>query len=72
MNRTFRNGEPMITEGCLPDHGGFEKVILRCILYYNTRRVLENFPYTEKILAAGIRPHASDVWNYGKTQPGPA
>ena len=48
----------------------FEKVILRCILYYNTRRVLENFPYTEKILAAGIRPHASDVWNYGKTQPG--
>ena len=50
----------------------FEKVILRCILYYNTRRVLENFPYTEKILAAGIRPHASDVWNYGKTQRGPA
>ncbi|MFQ6806670.1 MAG: Mu transposase C-terminal domain-containing protein [Lachnospiraceae bacterium] len=48
----------------------FEKVILRCILYYNTRRVLENFPYTEEILAAGVRPHASDVWNYGKTQPG--
>lgn len=48
----------------------FEKIILRCILYYNTKRILENFPYTEEMLETGILPHASNVWNYGKTQPG--
>lgn len=48
----------------------FEKVILRCVLFYNTSRILERFPYTEEMLEAGIRPHAADIWNYGKTQPG--
>lgn len=47
----------------------FEKIILRCILYYNTKRILENFPYTEGMLSSGIHPHASDVWNYSITQP---
>ena len=48
----------------------FEKVILRCIVYYNSQRVIENFPYTEKMLAEGIKPYASDIWNYGLHQAG--
>ena len=32
----------------------FEMVILRCILYYNSQRVLGNFPYTEDMIQEGI------------------
>ena len=48
----------------------FETVILRCILYYNSQRVLENFPYTEEMLDARIRPFASSVFDWGRTQIG--
>lgn len=50
----------------------FEKIILRCIVYYNSQRIIENFPYTEKMLAEDIKPHASDIWNYGLRQIGAA
>ena len=48
----------------------FETVILRCILYYNSQRVLENFPYTGEMLDAGIRPFASSVFAWGRKQIG--
>jgi len=48
----------------------FEKVILHCIIYYNSQRVIENFPYTEEMFAAGVKPHASDLWNWGRSQMG--
>ena len=43
----------------------FEKVLIRCILYYNSQRIIENFPYTEEMLKAQILPHASDIFRYG-------
>lgn len=43
----------------------FEKVLIRCILYYNSQRIIENFPYTEEMLKAQISPHASDIFRYG-------
>lgn len=43
----------------------FEKIILRCIVYYNSQRVNDSFPYTEAMLAEGIKPHSSCIWNYG-------
>ena len=48
----------------------FEKIILHCIIYYNSQRVIENFPYTEDMIAAGVKPYASAVWNWGKNQMG--
>lgn len=48
----------------------FEKIILRCILYYNTQRILERFPFTEDMLSDEIKPYANEIWNYGKTQIG--
>lgn len=48
----------------------FEKIIIHCILFYNCKRVLENFPYTEEMLSQGIKPYASDIWNYGCGQDG--
>lgn len=43
----------------------FERVLIRCILYYNSQRIIENFPYTEEMMKAQIPPHASDIFRYG-------
>ena len=48
----------------------FEKIILRCIIFYNSQRVVEEFPYTEEMLNAGIKPYANCLWEYGKTLDG--
>ncbi len=48
----------------------FERIILRCIIYYNSQRIVDNFPYTEKMLADGVKPYASTIWNYGLNQAG--
>lgn len=43
----------------------FEKVLIRCILYYNSQRIIENFPYTEDMLKNKVAPYASDIFKYG-------
>lgn len=48
----------------------FEKIIIRCIVYYNSQRIVDNFPFTEQMLADGVKPYASDIWNYGLNQAG--
>lgn len=48
----------------------FEKVLLRCIIYYNSRRIIENYPYSENMLKANVKPYASDIWNWGVCQTG--
>jgi len=48
----------------------FEKIIIHCIIYYNSQRVIENFPYTEDMIAADVKPYASAIWNWGKNQIG--
>ena len=48
----------------------FEKVILQCIIYYNSQRIIENFPYTEGMIQNQIQPFASNIWEWGKTQTG--
>lgn len=48
----------------------FETIILRCIVFYNSKRVVENFPYTQEMLSARIPPYSSDIWNWNMSQPG--
>ena len=48
----------------------FEKIILRCILYYNAANLLEDYPFTDDMLAKGIKPYCNTVWEYGLTLPG--
>ena len=43
----------------------FEKVLIRCILYYNSQRIIENFPYTEDMLKNKVAPYASEIFSYG-------
>lgn len=46
----------------------FEKVILYCILYYNSKRVVENFPYTEDMIQSQVLPHSNAIFEYGTKQ----
>ena len=48
----------------------FHRVLLYAIIYYNTRRIIESFPYTQQMLDDKVAPHANTIWNWGKTQPG--
>lgn len=42
----------------------FEKIIIYCIIYYNSKRIVESFPYTQEMLDEGVKPHASEIWNF--------
>lgn len=46
----------------------FEAVLLHCIIFYNTKRIIQNFPYTDKMLEAEVKPCASSIWNWGCQQ----
>lgn len=48
----------------------FEKIVLHCIIYYNSRRTVEGFPYTETMIDAGVKPYANCIWNWSKKQMG--
>ena len=45
----------------------FEKIILHCMIYYNSKRIIENFPYTEAMIDAQVKPYASCIWEWGKS-----
>jgi len=61
-----RGGNDYRKDACLTLYE-FETVILHCIIYYNTKRLLENFPYTEEMLNDGVKPFANEIWNYNKS-----
>ena len=44
----------------------FEAVLIRAILYYNSQRTLESYPYTEEMISTSITPTATGVWNFKK------
>lgn len=48
----------------------FEKILLHCIIYYNGKRVIENFPYTPKMLSQKVLPNSSSIWNWGMSEMG--
>ena len=43
----------------------FEQIVIRCILFCNNQRVIENYPFTTEMIDAGIKPYASDIWKWG-------
>jgi len=47
----------------------FEQIILHCIIYYNSSRVVD-FPFTEEMLADGVKPNASSIFAWGRKQLG--
>lgn len=47
----------------------FEKIVIRCIVYYNSQRIIENFSYADDMHAEKIKPYASHIWNWSRKQP---
>lgn len=47
----------------------FEKVLLHCIIFYNSKRLLDKFPYDETMLEKKIKPYASHIWIWGCSLP---
>ena len=48
----------------------FKKIMLRCIVHYNSKRKLASVSYSSDMLANQVKPYPNELWNYGKTMPG--
>ena len=64
-----RGGRDYRLDACL-EIEQVEKILIHCILYYNNRRIIENYPYTPEMIKDQVRPYASDIWAWGKRQLG--
>lgn len=40
----------------------FEKIIIRCIIYYNTKRIIKSFHFSKEMMESGIKPYANEIW----------
>ena len=43
----------------------FETILLRCIIHYNSKHIIKNFPYTEEMLELNVKPYSNSIWQYG-------
>ena len=48
----------------------FERIVVRCIVYYNSERVISDYPYTDDMIQEKVRPYACDIWNWKVHEPG--
>lgn len=46
----------------------FEQIVLHCIKYYNSQRIIENYPYTNEMLKRKIEPYANKIFSFGCEQ----
>ena len=44
----------------------FETILIHCIIYYNSKRIIDHFPYTKEMIKSGIKPYSADIWNWNK------
>ncbi|MGI6005857.1 MAG: Mu transposase C-terminal domain-containing protein [Ruminococcus sp.] len=56
-------------DACLTMHQ-FETILLHCIRYYNSKRVVEGYTYTPEMIQEKVGPFSSSIWKYGVSQPG--
>ena len=48
----------------------FEKIVVHCILYYNCKRIVEGFPFSEAMIRDRVLPYANAIWNWSKNKVG--
>ena len=48
----------------------FRKVLVRCIVHYNSKRKLASVSYSYDMINNQIKPFPNELWNYGKMLPG--
>ena len=64
-----RGGHDYRKDACLRMED-FEKILLKCILYYNNNRLLGEQVLTKEMIDAGVQPTANSVWHWSCVQPG--
>ena len=64
-----RGGHDYRKDACLTMND-FEKVLLRCILFYNNSRLLGEQVLTKDMIFARVQPTANSVWQWSYTQQG--
>lgn len=64
-----RGGHDYRKDACLTMND-FEKVLLRCILFYNNSRLLGEQVLTKDMIFGGVQPTANSVWQWSYTQQG--
>ena len=42
----------------------FERIVVRCIVFYNSERIITDYPYTEEMLRLQVKPYACNIWEY--------
>lgn len=47
-----------------------ERIILYCIVHYNSQLIVENYPYTEEMIEQEVKPYRSKIYDWGKQQSG--
>lgn len=47
----------------------FERIMLHCIVYLNSKRVID-FPFTDEMIADGVKPYANEIFAWGCRQMG--
>ena len=47
----------------------FERIILHCIIYLNSKRVID-FPFTDEMIADDVKPYANEIFTWGFRQLG--
>jgi len=65
-----KRGAPDYRKGARLSIEEFEKIIVRCIVFYNSERIVENYPYTEAMLSCDVKPYACSIWNHKLSEPG--
>lgn len=47
-----------------------ETILVKCILYYNTKRVLDAKQYSQELFSDGVKPFSNEIWNHSLKHPG--
>lgn len=58
-----RGGKDYRKEACITLMD-FERIIIHCIIFFNSKRVLDKFPYSEDMLKNKVSPFPSSIWTY--------
>lgn len=58
------NGAPDYYKQASLDLDEFTRIVIECVLYYNTCNVLNDFIRTPEMAAANVQPFAANVWTW--------
>lgn len=63
IENDFRErGAPDYRKQGVLDLEQFTKIVIKCVLYYNSKYVMENYPRTPDMIQQGVPPIAAQLW----------